>query len=178
MRKLLIITSVALLAACDGGEHRDLQQELQEMTKDMRGRVEPLPTVKPYEPYAYASFDIAEPFAPAKIKLDGKGERGQGANVDVANFHQNRPKEPLEAYPLESLKMVGTMIRARDTHALVRADAGLFRIRVGNYLGQNFGLVTKISDGEIVLKELIQDGTGDWTERNSSLLLQEAEGKK
>lgn len=179
MNRLLIAAVVLTLTACDGGEHRDLQRELQEMTQDMRGRVDPLPTVKPYEPYAYSSFNVAEPFAPGKIKLDNKaGASSEGANTELAVFHQNRAKEPLEAYPLESLKMVGVLARGRDHHALVRADAGLYRIRVGNYMGQNFGVVTKIGDGEIVLKELIQDGSGDWAERSSSLLLQEAEVKK
>lgn len=179
MNRVLIAVVALALTACDGGEHRDLQRELQEMTQDMRGRVDPLPTVKPYEPYAYSSFNLAEPFAPGKIKLDSKaGSSSEGANTELATFHQNRAKEPLESYPLETLKMVGVLARGKDHHALVRADAGLYRIRVGNYMGQNFGVVTRIVDGEIVLKELIQDGSGDWAERSSSLLLQEAEVKK
>jgi type IV pilus assembly protein PilP len=74
--------------------------------------------------------------------------------------------------------MVGTLERGPNTQALVKADNGLFRVKVGGYLGQNFGLVTKITGGEVVLKELVQDGTGDWAERVSSLQLQEAESKR
>ncbi len=177
MTRLIAIAALALLAACDGGEHRDLQLELTELSKDLRGRVDPLPAVKPYTAYSYSSYELAEPFSPSKIKLDPRAEKTQGANADVASFHQNRPKEPLEAYPLETLKMVGTLERGVSTQALVKADNGLFRVKVGGYLGQNFGLVTQINGGEVILKELVQDGTGDWAERVSSLQLQEAEAK-
>jgi len=177
MTRCIAIALVALLTACDGGEHRDLQLELTEISKDMRGRVNPLPPVKPYTAYSYSSFDLPDPFSPGKVKLDGRSEKSQGANADVASFHQSRPKEPLEAYPLETLKMVGTLERGSSTQALVRADKALFRVKVGGYLGQNFGLVTKINSGEVILKELVQDGTGDWTERISSLQLQEAEAR-
>jgi type IV pilus assembly protein PilP len=71
--------------------------------------------------------------------------------------------------------MVGTLERSRSMYALVRADSGLYRVRIGNYLGQNFGVITKITDGEIALRELIQDAGGDWAERESTLLLQEAD---
>lgn len=177
MNRLIAIAAIALVAGCGGGEHSDLQLELSELSKDMRGRVNPLPPVKPYTAYSYSSFELADPFSPVKVKLDTRAAKNEGANADAASFHQNRPKEPLEAYPLESLKMVGTLERGLTTQALVKADKALFRVKVGGYLGQNFGLVTKINDGEVVLKELVQDGTGDWTERVSSLQLQEAEAK-
>jgi len=74
--------------------------------------------------------------------------------------------------------MVGTLERGKQTFALVKADAGLYRVRVGNYLGQNFGVITKITDSEVALRELVQDSGGDWTERESTLLLQEADLKE
>jgi type IV pilus assembly protein PilP len=87
----------------------------------------------------------------------------------------NRRKEPLEAFPLESLQMVGTMQRGKSTFALVRTtDKDIYQVRIGNYLGQNFGVIIDISDNEIRLKELVQDGSGDWTERSSTLQLAEA----
>ena len=170
----LVIATIGL-TGCDGSEHADLQAELRELTKDAKGRVPALPAVKAYEPVPYAVFDMVDPFGPDKIKLlnPPRTEGGQTRGPDT-----ERPKEPLEAFPLESLKMVGTLTRDQKTWALVRADQGLFRVRLGNYLGQNFGVITKISDGEISLKELIQDGTGDWSERVSSLLLQESEAAK
>lgn len=87
------------------------------------------------------------------------------------------PSEPLEAYPLESLKYVGVMTR-KISYALIQVDGALYQVRTGNYLGQNFGVITQISESEIVLKELVQDSASDWIEKESSLLLQGQEGKK
>lgn len=177
MKRLAITLGVALaLAGCDGGEQQELRAELASMTKDLLGKVDPLPVVKPYEPVPYTAYDLADPFGPAKIQLvaaKGAGKGSGGLQPDL-----NRPKEPLEAFPLESLRMVGTLERGRQMFALVKADAGLYRVRVGNYLGQNFGVITKITDSEIALRELVQDAGGDWAERESKLLLQEADLKE
>lgn len=177
MRRLAITLGVALaLAGCEGGEQQELRAELASMTKDLRGKVDPLPVVKAYEPVPYTAYDLADPFGPAKIQLVAAKGAGQGAGGLQPDL--SRPKEPLGAFPLESLKMVGTLERGRQTYALVRADAGLYRVRVGNYLGQNFGVITKITDSEVGLRELVQDAGGDWTERESTLLLQEADLKE
>lgn len=170
-----LVVATALLAACGGEEQQELRAELAAMTKDMRGKVDPLPVVKPYEPVPYTAFDMADPFGPTKIVL--AAEKSQTKNNGLAP-DLDRPKEPLEAYPLESLRMVGTLAKQKQTFAVVKADAGLYRVRAGNYLGQNFGVITKITDGEIVLRELIQDSGGDWAERTSTLLLQETGGGK
>jgi len=174
MRVVLAVALGLLLAACGGEEFGDLKAELKEKTKDLRGRIEPLPVVKPYEPVPYKVFDQPDPFGPGKIQLITV-PTGGGDNKFKPDL--NRPKEPLEAYPLESLKMVGVWQQTKATFALVKADTGLYRVRVGNYLGQNFGLVTAISDNQIRLRELIQDAAGDWSERQSTLQLQEVGGK-
>ena len=88
-----------------------------------------------------------------------------------------RRKEPLEAFPLEQLKMVGTLSQAKEMYALVRADKTLYRVKKGNYMGQNFGLITDVTEGEIKLKEIVQDSAGDWAERQSVLPLLEEAGK-
>ncbi|HEY7674590.1 MAG TPA: pilus assembly protein PilP [Burkholderiales bacterium] len=164
-----------LLAGCGGEEFGDLKAELKEKTKDMRGRIAPLPVVKPYEPVPYKVFEQPDPFSAAKIELLTKsaGTGGGGLKPDF-----NRPKEPLEAYPLESLTMVGVLQQKKANFALVKADTGLYRVRVGNYIGQNFGLITTISESQIQVRELIQDAAGDWTERQSTLQLQEVGGGK
>jgi type IV pilus assembly protein PilP len=174
MKALIAIALALLLAACGGEEFGDLKSELKERTKDLRGNIAPLPVVKPYEPVPYKAFDMADPFSTAKIELVTKSANtgGGGLKPDM-----NRPKEPLEAYPLESLKMVGVLQQKNANFALVKADRGLYRVKVGNYLGQNFGLITGITESEIQLRELIQDATGDWTERQSTLQLQEVGGK-
>jgi type IV pilus assembly protein PilP len=162
-----------LLTACGGEEFSDLKAELKDKTKDMRGRVNPLPIVKPYEPVPYKALEQQDPFSTAKIELVTKsaGSGGGGLKPDF-----NRPKEPLEAYPLESLRMVGVLQQKKANFALVKADTGLFRVKVGNYVGQNFGLITTITDSQVQVRELIQDAAGDWTERQSTLQLQEVGG--
>ena len=175
-RPALILAAALAVAGCDSGEQQELKSELAVLSKDLRGKVQPLPVVKPYEPVPYAAYELADPFGPAKILLAAKGTgpgTGGGLKPDL-----NRPKEPLEVFPIESLRMVGTLERGKQTYGLVKADAGLYRVRIGNYLGQNFGVITKISESEISLRELIQDAGGDWAERESNLLLQEADAKE
>jgi type IV pilus assembly protein PilP len=176
MRNLAIFAAVLFLAACGGDEHQDLKEELKAFTKDMRGRIDPLPVVKPYEPVPYKAFDLPDPFGAAKIELAiaSAAKSKVGANAPDAS----RPKEPLEAYPLESLKMVGTLAQKGVNYALVRADASVYRVKAGNYMGQNFGIITGITDNQINLKELVQDASGDWTERKSALQILEADAGK
>ncbi|HEX7270540.1 MAG TPA: pilus assembly protein PilP [Casimicrobiaceae bacterium] len=168
MKRAIGYASVALLlAACSGESHQDLRAWMQDQGKGVRGKLDPLPQIKPYEPFTYNAFDLPDPFKPRKIE---PVKSGGSLAPDL-----NRRKEPLEAFPLESLQMVGTLQRGRTTFALVRTtDKDIYQVRVGNYLGQNFGVVIGISDNEIRLKELVQDGSGDWTERSSALQLAEA----
>ena len=175
MRAMLVIALGVMLAGCFGEEFGDLKTELKDKTKDLRGKIEPLPVVKPYEPVPYKAFDQADPFSTAKIELVTKSASSGGGGLKP-DF--NRPKEPLEAYPLESLKMVGVLQQRKASFALVKADVGLHRVKVGNYMGQNFGLITGITESQIQVRELIQDPTGDWAERQSTLQLQEVGGGK
>ena len=175
MRNLVILAAVVILAACGGDQHQDLKEELKALSKDLRGRIAPLPVVKPYEPVPYTALDLPDPFGPAKIELAIASAKSKvGANAPDST----RPKEPLEAYPLESLKMVGSMTQKGVTYALVRADSSVYRIKKGNYLGQNFGLITEITDNQINLKELVQDASGDWTERKIALQMLETEAAR
>ena len=174
MNRLLPIAlsaSLALLAGCGGEEHRDLKQELAQLTKDFRGQVPPLPQVKPYEPVPYTSEGQVDPFRSERIEV-AQGSRHSAGQSKLAE-HEKRVKEPLEAFPLESIQMLGTITQANETFALVKAGPNLYRVRKGNYMGQNFGVVTGIDESQITLKELIQDGGGEWIERNSALQLVE-----
>ena len=163
---LACVGAMALLTACGGESHQDLRVWMSEQGKGARGKLDPLPQIKPYDPFAYNALDLPDPFKPRKI------EPTKGASKLAPDL--TRRKEPLEAYPLESLAMVGTLERNKTTFALVRTpDRDIYQVRAGNYLGQNFGVVTGIGEGEVKLKELIQDGAGDWTERSSTLQLQQ-----
>ncbi len=172
MRKFLVLVSIVLASCADSGDHEDLRQWMNNVAKDIKGKVPPLPQVKPYEPDAYDAGNLVDPFKPAKIAPERKNSGG-GGQPDF-----DRPREPLEAYPLESLKYVGVMSKKKASYAIIQVDGSLSQVRVGNYLGQNFGVITKITESEVVMKELVQDAAGDWVERVSSLLLQGQEGTK
>lgn len=160
-----------MLSGCAGDPNQEVKQWMDEQAKTMKGKVDPLPLVKPYVPFAYNAFDLPDPFKPRKI------EPARGSSKLAPDL--NRRKEPLEAYPIESLRMVGTLQQQNTIYALVRTnDKNVYQVRMGNYLGQNFGIITGISEGEIRLRELVQDSSGDWTERQSRLLLDDQEQKK
>ncbi|MBW7901157.1 MAG: pilus assembly protein PilP [Rhodocyclaceae bacterium] len=160
-----------LLAGCGGGEQEELRQWMAEETKGMRGSVPPLPQVKPYEPVPYDAAGLVDPFRPAKMQADQKPSGG-GLQPDL-----HRPKEPLEAYPLESIRYVGAMTRNRQWHGIVQVDGALHQVRPGNYMGQDFGVIVRIAETEMDLRELVQDSAGDWVERTRTLYLQAKEGR-
>ena len=171
MRTFIVLAGVVLLAACGGEEQGELRQELSAMTKDLRGKVDPLPQVRSYEPVPYKGESMLDPFVPGRIVVTqaaGVGGGGGGVQPDL-----NRPKEPLEAFPLEQLQMVGTLAQNKDMYALVRAGNNLFRVKKGNYMGPNFGVITAIDEGQINLKEVIHDSAGHWVERSTTVQMQE-----
>ena len=173
MNKILVVLMSLSLLACSGEDHDDLRQWMAEASKGLKGKIPDLPQVKPYEPAPYDVGNLLDPFKPGKIGPDQKKGGGGGLQPDL-----ERPREPLEAYPLESLKYVGVMTRKSASFAIILVDGALYQVRAGNYMGQNFGVVTQVSESEVKLKELVQDPAGDWAERESVLMLQGQEGKK
>ncbi|HVE51309.1 MAG TPA: pilus assembly protein PilP [Casimicrobiaceae bacterium] len=165
-RTAAMLAIAALVTGCGGESHQDLRAWMAEQGKGARGKLDPVPQIKPYEPFAYNAFDLPDPFKPRKIE-PAKG--GSKLAPDLA-----RRREPLESFPLESLTMVGTLEKNKAIFALVRTpEKDVYQVRAGNYMGQDFGVVVGISDTDIKLRELVQDGAGDWTERTSSLQLQQ-----
>jgi len=156
---------VAFLGGCGGESHQDLRAWMADQGKNSKGQLEPVPQIKPYEPFNYNAYDLPDPFKPRKIEaVKGNSKLAP----DLA-----RRREPLESYPLESLSMVGTLEKGKGVYGLVRTpEKDIYQVHAGNYMGQNFGVVTGITDSEIKLKELVQDGSGDWAERSSTLNLQ------
>ncbi|MEO8386407.1 MAG: pilus assembly protein PilP [Betaproteobacteria bacterium] len=169
MRKYLIsVIACTMLAGCGGEQHSDLRAFVKASDDLPRGRIPPLPEVKPYQPIEYAAFDLTDPFKPRKIEPPKNATQVGGIQPDP-----NRRREPLEAYPLEALKMVG-VLQQKGFFGLVKTpDNNLFQVKAGNYLGQNFGRITAVSDNSIKLKELVQDSNGNWEEKEQTLLLQE-----
>jgi len=164
-----LLSTIALgvmLTACGGEEGDDLDQYMRDAAKHIKPSVKPLPEVKPYVALPYnADGSLVDPFRARKAL--------NKSNTLQPNF--NRPKEPMEAYPLESLKYVGMLSRNKLTYALLKTpDNSVQQVKLGNYVGQNFGRITQINDGEIILNEIVQDElSGDWVERISNLALQE-----
>ncbi|MDR1530087.1 MAG: pilus assembly protein PilP [Burkholderiales bacterium] len=131
-----------------------------------RGKIDPIPEVQEYQPFAYNAYDIQDPFLPRKINVDPDREGGP----DI-----RRAPEPLEAFPLESLTMVGTLSQNKATFGLIRTpSAEIYQVSVGNYMGQNHGKIVSITETEIQLTELVQDGVGDWANRSNSVWLIES----
>ncbi|HVJ11180.1 MAG TPA: pilus assembly protein PilP, partial [Burkholderiales bacterium] len=118
-RSALVVALALALSACGGDEHKELRQELAEATKDFRGQVPPLPTVKPYEPVPYTAEGITDPFRPERIDV-ARAESKEKVNEKLAE-QEKRIKEPLEAFPLESIQMLGTITQEKETFALVKA---------------------------------------------------------
>jgi type IV pilus assembly protein PilP len=165
MKRLASIVIVMGLSGCSGSGMEDLKTFVAETGKDLQGKIEPLPAVKVYEPFSYNAFDLPDPFKPRKLSTGGGG----GMQPDL-----NRPKEPLEAFSLETLKMVGMVSNKGEINAVIKTpDNAIYHVKKGNYIGQNFGLITKITDSEVTLHETVQDSAGDWSERTSILNLQE-----
>ncbi len=171
MKKFLPLLLCLGLAAC-GDQNDDLRQFVKDAGKDLKGKVAPLPEVKPYTPFSYDAFEIPDPFKPRKLKPSGKGG---GLQPDM-----DRPRELLENFPLENLKMVGSLEQkdpAKKTsvfYGLIKTpDNNIYRVKNGNYLGQNYGKIVSITETEITLKETVEDAGGNWTERETSMALQE-----
>ena len=173
MKALAVALLGLALVACSGGDNEDLRQWMNDAAKDIKGKIPPLPQVKPYEPVPYDAGNLVDPFRPSKIGGEQKKNGGGGLQPNT-----DRPREPLESYPLESLRYVGVMTRNKVSYAIIQVDGSLHQVRIGNYMGQNFGVITKVTESEVVLKELVQDSAGDWVERESTLMLQGQEGKK
>jgi type IV pilus assembly protein PilP len=165
-RHILILALASFgLASCGSDRHSDLTQFVKDSDNLPHSRIPPLPDVKPYEPFTYDAYNLIDPFKPRKIEPPKSA--GGGIQPDLT-----RRKEPLEAYPIENLRMVGMLQQNKANYALVKSpDNNLFRVKIGNYMGQNFGLITEISETTIKLKEIVQDSAGDWTERISTMNL-------
>ncbi len=167
---LLVLLGCLALTSCGTEKHSDLRAWVKEQDKLPGGRIPPLPEVRPYQSVEYTAGDLLDPFKPRKVEPP-KPTPGAGG---IQPPPDTRRREPLEAYPLEALKMVGVLEQKKVMYALVKSpDNNLFQVKTGSYLGQNFGRVVAISDTTIKLKEIVQDTGGNWEEKEQSLLLQE-----
>lgn len=163
-RKIVQSVAIALLAVsvvgCGGGND-DLLDYIDEVKARPGGRIEPLPQIKPYETFTYEAQSLRSPFVPDSPK----GRSTAGPRPEA-----NRPKEYLEQFPLDTLKMVGTLQRENNRYALLQTQDGMVhRVVPGNYIGQNDGRVTSVTEGEVQLDELVPDGIGGFYKRSASI---------
>jgi type IV pilus assembly protein PilP len=160
------------LAGCGDSDVQEVRLWMQQVDAQAKVGVPPLAEPKTFIPFAYASNDAIDPFNPNKLLAElarSADRRSGGLKPDL-----ERRKELLESYPLDTVKMVGTMQKGGINYAVLQIDRAVHHVVVGQHVGQNFGLITAISDNAVAIKEIVQDATGDWVERMSKLELQES----
>ncbi len=166
---LPLVLTFVLLSGCGSDGLDDLREFVKTAHANRKPKIEPLPEIKPYEAFAYAASDLVDPFSPANLRPQTAQSKLSGPRPDM-----NRRKEPLEDYPLDSLKMVGTLSKGKQSWGIIQTtDGAVYRVQKGNHLGQNFGRITRVSDEKIDLIELIQGALGEWVEREASIAIQE-----
>lgn len=171
---LFLLAAVVVLTGCGSSKEDDIRQWMVEERNQARPRVAPIPAPKQFKPEAYANASAVEPFSNQKLTQALKRDSAQVAsNGALVAPELARRKEPMEAFPLDAMQLVGSIIRAGQPVALVKVDSLLYQVKLGNYLGQNYGKVTKISETEVTLREIVQDAVGEWIERVATLQLQE-----
>lgn len=169
-----VLLGTALLSGCTSSDEEELRAWMAQERANAKPRVTPLEEPKPFKPQAYTAGDGMDPFNPLKLIQVLRKESAQAsASTDLLAPELNRRKEPLESEPLDTMTMVGSLDKKGVPTALLRVGTLLYQVRVGNYLGQNYGKITKITENSIQLREIVQDGGGDWIERTSTLELQE-----
>lgn len=165
-----VLGAVVVLSGC-GANHEELQQWMEQQRREVKPNVPPLQAPKKFDPFPYGALQAVEPFSSQKLTVAIKQESRQPNSLLAGEI--NRRKEPLESFPLDSMNMVGSLMRGNTPNALLRVDNLLYQVKVGDYLGQNYGRITKINETEIALREIVQDAAGEWIERTSTLQLQE-----
>jgi type IV pilus assembly protein PilP len=175
---ILGVAIVFLLPGCGDGGHDEIKQWMEESSRDLKGGIPPLPELKPFPVVSYDAGDKIDPFNSLRIEP----ERKESGGANKPDF--DRPKEQLESFPLETISFIGIVdkTKSKSKHAVVQVDGVVYQVGKGNYMGQNFGRIVSITPNEIILKEIVQDPSGqttDWVEREMTLqLLDGTQGKE
>lgn len=178
LRASLIMLCALPMWGCGSTGEDELRQWMANERAQAKPRVTPISEPKQFLPQPYVADEGMEPFNVLKLTQALKRESAQVAtNAALIAPEMARRKEPLEAFPLDAMAMVGSMNKNGKPTALLTVDKLLYQVQLGNYLGQNYGRITAITETSIQLREIVQDPTGDWIERTTSLELQE-EAKK
>lgn len=163
-----VMVVILSLSACSSQHYSDLDKYIEDVKHKTKGHIEPLPEVKTYESFTYQAQDLRDPFTPF-TEAPSEQLAQPGISPD-----QHRKREALEAFPLDSLKFVGTIEKDGVMWGLITApDKAIYRVQVGNHMGKNYGEIVALSESTIMLKEIIPNGSGGWVEREASLALSE-----
>jgi len=172
-RSSLAVAAFGLALVLQGcaDDQDELAQWMEQQKREVKPNVEPLNPPKKFIPQAYGALTGVEPFSTQKLTVALKQEARQPNSLLAAEI--NRRKEPLEAYPVDSMAMVGSVVRSGQQFALLKVDNLLYQVKAGDYLGQNYGKIVKITETDVSFREIVQDAAGEWIERMSALQLQE-----
>ena len=177
MKLLLMLVGsflIGSLLGCGASSEDDIRQWMVEERNQTRPKVSPIPAPKQFKPESYTNAAALEPFSNQKLTQALKRDSAQvAANGALVAPELARRKEPMESFPLDSMSLVGSIINAGQPVALVKVDNLLYQVKLGSYLGLNFGRVMKITETEVTLREIVQDAVGEWIERVAILQLQE-----
>lgn len=170
---LLCICSLSLTACIGGSDKEDLGQWMQTASAGLHGKVEPLPELLAYQPYDIQYAAAGSPFAPQRLEEARRKAQGNRPNT-------NRAREILENYELNQLRLTGTINQSKQYFGLIQTpDGAIYRVKPGNYIGPNFGVVKRITETELALEETVEDINGEWIQQETSLyLLQQDQGQK
>lgn len=171
---LFLFTLSIALTGCNTSNEDDIRAWMVQERNQTKPHVAPINAPKQFVPEPYTNATAIEPFSNLKLTQALKRDSSQAAsNGALVAPELARRKEALEAFPLDSMALVGSILKGNQPVALVSVDRLLYQVKIGNYLGLNYGRVTKINETEVTLREIVQDAVGEWIERVATLQLQE-----
>lgn len=159
------------LAGCGDSGVQEVKQWMDDVRRQTPTVVSKISEPKKFTPFTYNNKNEVDPYNPAKLSVALARQQADSRNSLKPDLE--RRKEPLEAFPLDTVRMVGTLQRPGLNHALLQVEKTVFQAKVGHYVGQNFGIITRITDTEVHIRELVRDPAGEWSERQAKLELQE-----
>ena len=178
LRNGALALTALLLAGCGASDVKEVQDWMAQVKRDTRVNVVPIAEPKTFVPFAYNAREQTDPFSPNKL-LAELARAAEKSDNNKYKPDMARRKELLEAYPLDTFVMVGVLQKGGINYALLQIDRAVHQVRVGQRIGQNYGLVTSVTESAVNIKEVVQDAGGEWVERQSKLELQEnKEAKK
>ncbi len=171
MALIRFVLPFALVLGTTGCAERtidDLRRFTETAYQDRKPDIEPLPRIQPHETFVYTASKLSDPFSPANLKE----RKAEEPKATAGGPDLTRRREPLEQYPLDALRMVGTLFRDQSAWAILRApDGTIHRAKEGNYVGQSYGVITDIAEEKVSVKELVQGPNGNWIERGATIAL-------